>query len=163
MALVHCVLILNISQEMIKSWFLSWHGQNDHVRATYSHLFHFTGLTTPSHDKVSLASIARCFHGNLWRAAAVSGWAETLQMHSPQLEWVMTRRTLVPQRIRREGVSYSENTWGKKGSAEDDWRTSVKRTRCGWKIEHLKPPCNCILIMHMEGNIRSDHSPPLDT
>lgn len=38
------------------------------MRATVSHLFRFTGLTTPSHDKLSLASLARCFHGNSWRA-----------------------------------------------------------------------------------------------
>lgn len=45
----------------------------------------------------------------------------------------------------------------------DDWRTGVMGTGCGWKTQRLKSPCNYILIMHMEGIIRSYHGPPPDT
>lgn len=45
----------------------------------------------------------------------------------------------------------------------DDWRTSVEGKSCGWKTQHLKPSCNYILIMHMEGIIRSYHGPHTDT
>lgn len=65
------------------------------------------------------------------------------------------------QREGREGRGVKKMHEERKGS--DDWRNSVKGTSCGWKTQHLKPPCNYILIMHMEGIIRSDHRPPPDT
>lgn len=57
-----------------KDWLLWYLTEWPCERATDSHLFHFTGSTTPSHDKLSLASVARCCPGNTWRATC-SEWA----------------------------------------------------------------------------------------
>lgn len=55
-------------------------------------------------------------------------------MHSPQLEWVMTRSTLIPQRItREEGGASGIKIYEEKRKYRDDGRPSVKGTGCGWK------------------------------
>lgn len=49
---------------------------------------------------------------------AASGWAETSQMHSPQLEWVMTRRMLIPPKNQDGGEKEEEKGRRKRGSTE---------------------------------------------
>lgn len=94
---------------------------------------------------------------------AASGWAETSQMHSPQLEWVMTRRMLIPPKNQDGGGERGRNRQKEKRKYRDDSRTSVTGTSCGWKTQHCNSPCNYILIMHMKGIVRSDHRHPPDT
>lgn len=59
-----------------------------------------------------------------------------------------------PKNHKEEG-RVSKKVHEEKRKYRDDWRTSVKGTSCGWKTQHLKPPCNYSLIIHMEGNISS--------
>lgn len=82
-------------------------------------------------------------------------------MHSPQLEWVTTRQTLVPLRIPRKRRENARRE--KKGMRRDDWSIAIKGRSCGWKTQNLKPPCNDYLIIHKEGSIRSHIGPSLDT
>lgn len=61
------------------------------------------------------------------------------------------------------GGEFSKKMLKVKRKYRDDWKTGVEGMDCGWKTQHLKFPCNYILIMHMEGIIRSYHGPPPDT
>lgn len=61
----------------------------------------------------------------------------------------------------RRGGDVGKKMQEEKRKWRDDWRTSVQGASCGWKTLRLKPPCNYILIMHIEGIVRSYHGPPL--
>lgn len=133
------------------------------MRAIVSHLFRFTGLTTPSHDKLSLASLARCFHGNSWRAGCCE-WVSRDVTNALPTAGVGndSKNAHTPKESGWEGER-GRKRQKEKRKYRDDSRTSVTGTGCGWKTQHCNSPCNYILIMHMEGIMRSDHRHPPDT
>lgn len=66
----------------------------------------------------------------------------------------MTKRMLEPQRIGGGNA---------RGTEDVERGPRLREQTVGGKTQHLKPPCDHILIMHMEDITRSNHGPPPDT